>query len=313
MILSVSPNTAVDRVMVVDRLHLGAVHRIVDERQFAGGKPVNVARFVRALGGEVRLVALIGGRTGSWAKQLAEAEGLSTTWVETPGESRICDVMVERHSGRATVINGERESVPMGAVERFKAVVERRMLELPQGSMAVLSGSLPAGFAAEWYANLAAKAAAAGVAVGVDAHGQPLARILAGEEAAPTWLKANREEFAQALGGKSLRRAAERLLSRGSRMVVVTDGGRGGRAWAAGRQFSFTAVNAAVKNPTGCGDAFLAGLVMATTLGLDEKSQLAFASAAAGLKVAQEMPSLGDGHVVSAWERTAAEVTVEIA
>ncbi|NBH08091.1 PfkB family carbohydrate kinase, partial [Amycolatopsis sp. SID8362] len=65
MIVTVTPNAALDVTYTVDGLVPDAVHRARDVRHRAGGKGVNVARVLHALGVDVHAIATAGGPTGS--------------------------------------------------------------------------------------------------------------------------------------------------------------------------------------------------------------------------------------------------------
>ena len=60
MIITVTLNAAIDKSLAVPNFRLGRRHRTVEQRTMAGGKGVNIARTLKALGqpealpGEVR-------------------------------------------------------------------------------------------------------------------------------------------------------------------------------------------------------------------------------------------------------------------
>ena len=73
----VSPSLAVDSYYVVSQLRLGDVNRGEQTLHTAGGKGINMARAVPALGGRVLIVGAVGGRraalsrtTGTWRASL---------------------------------------------------------------------------------------------------------------------------------------------------------------------------------------------------------------------------------------------------
>ncbi|MFZ2514377.1 MAG: PfkB family carbohydrate kinase, partial [Candidatus Lutibacillus vidarii] len=61
VILCVGLNPAIDITYRVDRLAPGEAHRVLDVRRRAGGKAVNVARGVQALGVAVTTLLPLGG------------------------------------------------------------------------------------------------------------------------------------------------------------------------------------------------------------------------------------------------------------
>ena len=86
-------------------------------------------------------------------------------------------------------------------------------------------------------------------------------------------------------GEEDLRRAADRLLESGLRQVFISLGTQG--VWAAGEKESLRmpCCPAVVRNTTGAGDAFLAGLVWSRLHGLNLRQTALAASAAASIAV----------------------------
>lgn len=83
-------------------------------------------------------------------------------------------------------------------------------------------------------------------------------------------------------------RAARGLVDAGVRAAYVTAGGHGG-AWATGDgEGTFRAPAAEVRNATGAGDAFMAGLVMATVNGHGPETVVQFAGACAAITLRSE-------------------------
>jgi sugar/nucleoside kinase (ribokinase family) len=89
----------------------------------------------------------------------------------------------------------------------------------------------------------------------------------------------NRKEAERAAGDP--RRAPE-LLAGAARDIVVTDGANGSWGRFQGQRLEMTAEPTKVLDPTGAGDAFMAGLVVSRIRGMDALSGLAFAHKVAG-------------------------------
>ena len=118
-------------------------------------------------------------------------------------------------------------------------------------------------------------------------------------------LKPNRME-AEALSGveirddRSLRRAAEVLMETGLRRLFVTLGGDGVLAADEHGMERIPCRPARVRDVTGAGDAFMAGLAYAYTQGMSTRESAAFAAAAAALAVecpGTNPPELSPEHV----------------
>jgi fructose-1-phosphate kinase PfkB-like protein len=150
MILCVTPNPAIDRTLLVDALRVGEVHRAKKSLAVAGGKGLNVARTIQALGGEPLCMGLIGGHTGNLLAELAEHEGLSTHWTRMKNETRTCVILVE--DGRdATVINERGAEVSVEECETFIQDVWRQSERV---QLVCVSESLPPGFSIDLFQSL---------------------------------------------------------------------------------------------------------------------------------------------------------------
>ncbi|WP_157252464.1 1-phosphofructokinase family hexose kinase [Nonomuraea typhae] len=123
----------------------------------------------------------------------------------------------------------------------------------------VMSGSLPRGVPVDFYATLARVAAGYGVPVIVDADGAPLRHAPAGR---PAILKPNHEELARAVPGGAPVEAAQVLRSRGAGSVVVSMGKDGLLAVTPDGDFRARMPYTVDGNPTGAGDALVAGLAL---------------------------------------------------
>src|ERR1700738_148320 len=65
MIITVTLNAAIDKSLAVPNFRLGRRHRTVEQRTMAGGKGVNIARTLKALGQPVIATGFAGGATGT--------------------------------------------------------------------------------------------------------------------------------------------------------------------------------------------------------------------------------------------------------
>ena len=65
MIITVTLNAAIDKTLAVPNFQIGRRHRSSEQRTMPGGKGVNVARSLKALGQPVIATGLAGGATGT--------------------------------------------------------------------------------------------------------------------------------------------------------------------------------------------------------------------------------------------------------
>src|SRR2546430_16726547 len=88
VILTVPLNTALDVTYRVGLLEPGETHRVEEVRTQAGGKGVNVARVLHALGHEVMITGFAGGPTGEALRADLSAAGLAEALVPIEGSTR---------------------------------------------------------------------------------------------------------------------------------------------------------------------------------------------------------------------------------
>ncbi len=258
MILTVTLNAALDVTYSVDRLTPHASHRVDATHARAGGKGVNVARVLATLGHPVTVTGLAGGDTG----QLIRADlrtagltaGLGDELVTIAGESRRTVTVVSREDGDATVFN---EAGPDVTAEEFAAFTARFAQLAGRASVVVLAGSLPPGLPEDAYGQLVSLARAAGAATVLDTSGPAL---LAALSAGPDLVKPNAAELAAVTGHPEVAAGAAELRALGARAVVVSSGPDGLQAITPHGSWRAAPPEHLAGNPTGAGDACVAGL-----------------------------------------------------
>ncbi|MGH3717119.1 MAG: 1-phosphofructokinase family hexose kinase, partial [Micromonosporaceae bacterium] len=223
MILTVTLNAALDVTYDVDRLTPHTTHRVSAVAERAGGKGINVARLLHALGEPVTATGLVGGHTGERIVDLLGADGVPAEFSEIAAESR--RTVVVRSDGDAT---GFWEPGPAVTAAEWSRFTERFRQLLTYVHVVVLSGSLPGGpdgagsVPTEVYGQLVNAARVAAVPVVLDADGEPLRHGLA---ARPTVVKPNADELAAVIGHRPETTAetadAARRLHRESGSAVV--------------------------------------------------------------------------------------------
>ncbi|MBT2366874.1 1-phosphofructokinase [Streptomyces sp. ISL-10] len=261
MILTVTPNPSLDRTYEVPSLDRGEVLRATGERMDPGGKGVNVSRAVAAAGHRTIAVMPLGGAPGALVADLLAGQGIDVVPVPVTGPTR-SNIAVAEPDGTLTKINAPGpELSPYETALLLSAIRERSVL----AHWIACCGSLPRGLGPEWYAELVARAHAAGVRVALDTSGPSL---LASLSSCPDVVKPNADELAAAVGRPLLTigeavKAAEELLGLGARSVLASLGADGQLLVSeAGTYFGSAAVSA-VRSNVGAGDASLAGFLAA--------------------------------------------------
>lgn len=255
MILTVTPNLALDITYEVTRLIPGATHRVLRVRQRAGGKGVNVARVLRALGATPVIAGLAGGPTGAAIRaELAEA-GFADALTPIAGESRRTVTIVSELDTEPTMCT---EPGPAVSVAEWANLRERFTETAARADVVVLSGSLPPGVPENAYAQLIRAARDLGTRTILDTSGPAL---LAAMAAGPDIIKPNAAELRAATGTDDTTAAAQSLARNGT-AVVASLGPDGLLAVTSEGSWRARPPRALSGNPTGAGDACVAALAL---------------------------------------------------
>jgi 1-phosphofructokinase family hexose kinase len=257
VILTVTPNAALDVTYEVDVLRRHTSHRVRRVTERAGGKGVNVASVLAQLGHDVVVTGCAGGATGAQIRADLDARGIAHSFADSDGEARRTLTVVSNSEGDATVFN---EPGPAQSPQVWPALLDHvDALVIETGAtVVVLSGSLPPGFPVDGYSSLVRRCRDAGVAVILDADGEPL-RL--GLPAGPDIVKPNRAELGEATGARDVAAGVVALRALGARDVVVSAGPDGLTWYAADGSTVRARLDASLDgNPTGAGDAVVAAL-----------------------------------------------------
>ncbi|GAA2270333.1 sugar kinase [Streptomyces ruber] len=255
MILTVTLNTALDITYRVRDLTPRATHRVTEVTERPGGKGLNVARVLAALGHEVTVTGFAGGATGrALQDRLAHTTGVLDALVPVEGATRRTVAVVDA-GGDSTQLN---EPGPVIAPAEWTAFQEAYGDLLGAASAVALCGSLPPGVPVGAYAGLIRTAHAAGVPVLLDTSGEPLRR---GVAARPDLVKPNAGELAELTGSHEPSRATRDARRRGAHAVVASLGADGLLARTAEGHWRATPPRRLRGNPTGAGDSAVAGLL----------------------------------------------------
>jgi 1-phosphofructokinase family hexose kinase len=281
MIITVTLNAAIDKSLVVPNFKLGRRHRTVEQRTMAGGKGVNIARTLKALGQPVIATGFAGGATGTHIVEQLTEESILNDFVRIREESRTNTSVLDPTTGEQTEINERGPAVSEREVELF----QDKLLYLARGAaIVVFAGSLPRGVEPDLYASLVKDLQRLDVVVVVDTDGEPLRQAVRAE---PDVISPNVLE-AEELVGHEFSTEEERLLSvaeiaaLGPREVIVTlPDGCAAQVLVDGQR-RLKRARIEFREPTGkrgSGDAFLAGYLAARYEGRVPDQCLRFAVA----------------------------------
>jgi 1-phosphofructokinase family hexose kinase len=198
MILTVTPNSALDRVIVIDSFqptHTMHAKKVINS---VGGKGLDASVALRTLGAETTAVSFVAGITGQQLKGLLDDYTIQHDFIWVGGETRTAHVLVETKENRHSHVMTGRLEI---SSEDWQEFLRRIQTHLPAAAWLVSGGSLPASIPTSCYHTLTELAHEANVPVLIDASGDAMRLALS---ARPTVIKMNRAEYEETFGVKLL-------------------------------------------------------------------------------------------------------------
>src|SRR5258708_18221549 len=266
MIVTLTINPTIDRVISVERPAFEDRAYINSSHESAGGRGINASCVIHSFGGQTLAVLICGGDAGTRLQEHLQCDGLKFQVVPVEKEIRTNLTITDKH-GLTVNLNEVGPALSKAEVTRVERAVKET---LDRASWLMMCGSLPPGVPPSLYGALIAAARKKNAKTLLHADGEPL-RL--GIEERPTVATPNQQEADPLLGRTLLTRtpyleAAERIRAMGPESVVLSLGSRG--AGGAFREGLVEALPPRVDAvcPIGAGDALSA----AYTWSMDRKN-----------------------------------------
>jgi 1-phosphofructokinase family hexose kinase len=267
VILTVTLNPAIDQTLVLERFVAGDTLRVKSSRFDPGGKGINVSRVVHELGGESVAMGFAPGGLGRYIEQTLRSVAVECDFVHTKGEARTNITIIDESKNVSTILSDPGPQTDARYVEQLMGKLRKR---LKAGDWLVLAGSIPPPLSPDLYAEIIDFAHDREVNAVLDADGPALA---AGASAKPEMLKGNRRELERLLGRplgdeESTLGAAHALHDESIHMAVITRGREGAVAVTDDGSWRGLAPRVRAVSAVGSGDAFLGGVVLSLSRGM---------------------------------------------
>ncbi len=307
MIITVTINPAMDKVLVLDRFTPNETNRIKRHFSCVGGKGTHVSINLSLLGIRSIALGIVMGEVGREILDFLSSRNIDIQFVHLPeGSSRTNYVLLDC-DGNSTLLAEKGPELPDAATE---ALVRRYWELVSENDFVVISGDTPGEKGRLLQDALFDIARQKKARVCLDTSGESLTR---GVRKGPFLVKPNLAELEFLLGGKpssetEILTAITGLAELGTQNVIVSLGSGGSLALAGGRYFRVIAPKVRTKNTVGCGDALLAGILAGFTQGLDVETNLKQATAIAA---AAAMTELTAGFNADTVQQLLNEVLVE--
>jgi 1-phosphofructokinase/tagatose 6-phosphate kinase len=221
MIITVTLNAAIDKSLAVPNFRLGRRHRTVDQRTMAGGKGVNIARTLKALGQPVIATGFAGGATGTHIVEQLTEESILNDFVRIREESRTNTSVLDPTTGEQTEINERGPAVTEREVELFRD----KLVYLARGAaIVVFAGSLPRAVSPDLYASLIHDLERLELTTVIDTDGEPLRQAVRAEPdvVSPNVLEAEELVGHEFASEEDRTHAVREIAALGAREAIMT-------------------------------------------------------------------------------------------
>ncbi len=257
MILCLCPNPSVDKFVWVEEFVTGKVNRTEKESSFPGGKGIHVALGIAELGEECAVLGFWGGYTGKWIKQFCEEKGIRCFGPEVNEPNRTCLTFRSSNDLNGTELLGTGPFINEKNCNIFW-LEYIRLLE--QADIVCMSGSWPPANKNLDYLDYIKEAEKNSRKSFIDCSGNSLVKNLS---ANPFCIHINQQEGMDAFNEHSPTQIRKTILNHCD-VAAVTCGADGLYLF----QKNQTTIHATCKldnvfSAVGCGDALMAGLVVA--------------------------------------------------
>jgi 6-phosphofructokinase 2 len=283
MVETVTLNPALDRTLWVEKIRPDDSNRILKENRYSGGKGIDVSRVLTNLGIANKALGFVGGFTGDELEGRLLNEGIACDFVRIAGETRTNIIINDMDVGKQLIFNAEGPEIHPYELMNLMRKIE----ELSQPDIMVISGSLPRKINPEVYRRIIDIAKHKGARVVLDTDGEALK---VGILASPDIIKPNRHEL-ERLVDRSLEtteqilQAAHEVQDYGIDTVLVSMGAKGMLLVARHNAIKATPPKVEIVNTIGAGDSSVAGLVYGLVKNLKPAEALACAVAAGAATV----------------------------
>lgn len=278
MIITITPNPAMDEVYFVPELRLGRSFQASGSYRSPGGRGVNVSIILKQLGYDSVATGFLAGHTGAYIRDDLLARGISTNFVQIKGENRTNTFIVDLGGRLETSITDPGPTVFEDAQKRFFWNLERL---LPRATAIHMGGTIPPGVPDDFFKEAINRARHRNIPVYVTTFGNPLNLAI---EALPTVVKID-HRFIKEVRGISLS-ALDNLVELSRKIFnegvdwVVTSYFNNSNLFCTTKGFFLAEINLNdTRTFRTAGDSLMAGMMLAREERMSEEETIRFAMA----------------------------------
>ena len=278
MILTVCLSPSIDVTVEVDALEVGKTNVAKRKRLRPGGKAINVAMGVSRLGGEVAITGFMYRENSTMFEDLLQKGNVENDFIMNEGRVRENYKFID-HRSMLTEVNDVGGEV---AEQKLQELLQRVRTLSEKSKVTVISGGLPKGVDADYYAQLFKAVSPQSLRI-VDATG---GKLMAAVSAGVDLVKPNLSELENALGRvlqskEDMLSACGELIQRGAKAVLLSLGKEGAILTDGSQSYYCKSSSVAINSTVGAGDAMVAAVAMKMAKGAP-MSEILRAGTAAG-------------------------------
>lgn len=285
MILTITLNPLLEKVLYFDKVDRNKVNRAKSVKINAGGKGINVSRQLNKFKIDNVATGFLGGENGKRLRSILYKEEIKNSFQQISDETREGIVIVED----TIFIESYFFPNPIVKSNEVDALIEKTKKAILNCEMIIFSGSSPLFEKPEdelkIFNELIPFAKENDKFVLIDIYGPHLSSVL---KLQPDIVHSNLEELENSIGIKieneyQLQDKLKEFYSLGIKIFILTDGDKKFYAINHGFIYEIIPPKVETRNPTGSGDAFMAGFIYGLhhNLPFDEMLLWATASGAA--------------------------------
>lgn len=284
-------NPALDVIYKIDKFQSGAT--LVDAvfNAVPAGKGINVARVVATLGEDVCVTGLMPEHNLKYVSDFLHSFNINHLFFEISGSMRINTTILEKNSSSITHLNSLNNAVPRHLQDEYLNFIGKL---IKKNDVWSFSGSIPNGFENDLYNKLISLCSENGVVSMLDTRDDALKF---GIRSRPIMIKPNLDELESLFdepvhGVHHIALKGKRLLDMGVSYVFISLGSDGMIAVHGNDCLLCSAPQVKVSDSVGCGDAMVAGLLVAQRRGFSFPEMCRLAVACGSSKALHEGPGV---------------------
>lgn len=287
MVITVTINPAMDRVLLVDKFRVNVTNRVQKQFRCVGGKGTHVSINLSLLGIRSTAVGVVMGPTGDDILEELSSYNIDLKFLSLKsGNSRTNYVLVD-HEGNSSLISEKGDLMEQEIIERL---ISHYSGIVGSSDTVVISGDASNQRDTSLQDRLIDIALSHGARFCLDASGEHLAL---GIKKKPFLIKPNLDELGY-LYGKELSKKEDILIAlkqvheSGAQNIIASCGGEGSYALLGEKLYRVISPTVDVKNTVGCGDALLSGIIAGFETKLNDVENLKRATAIAAATAMNE-------------------------